>query len=476
MKRWLRYGIFIITTGILIVGTLLALLLVRGNTLTPGGITQTGTIRLDVSPTQGFSVFLNEQKQNLTSNSTVENITPGEYTVRIVRTGYAEWQQPVEVQAGLVTTVSAKLFPESLQLDQITKSNISEVFFSASRRYAFYIVTDSPLGSNVGIWRQSLVPSGIPLIEERAVKITNITPAIASAIAAQNLRLLPTEDGSKILLILGAAIHLLDAGSYNEPSASNLINLSYQVDSIAWLNQASNLVIRSGNLLADYNIADVRTTVISYTNDTTPVFAVRSNSVYYYAQNQLWKYSGGTSRLIDLENISLPAGTSEIITPEANENILILKASNSYHYLYLSASYIKDLGAVEILTVSPNGQLLITKDPTGALASIELDISLVQNSAEVKTKATTLPTTLDASTITWDTGSRFFIFKQTSISDSLFSADRYGENITTLLTSENILTGKNYNITPNGENVIILLSDNNEGSTRQNLYQLSLID
>ncbi|MCA9379504.1 hypothetical protein KC640_03680, partial [Candidatus Dojkabacteria bacterium] len=66
-KHTRQYLVTLFTTFMFVVAVIVALLLVRGSTITPEGIADTGTIRLDIFPDSNFSVYLDEQMQQVTS-------------------------------------------------------------------------------------------------------------------------------------------------------------------------------------------------------------------------------------------------------------------------------------------------------------------------------------------------------------------------------------------------------------------------
>lgn len=478
MQRARRYITVIVTLVLLIIGTFLALMLVRGNTFSiSGGITETGTIRLEISPPTNFAVFLNEQRQNVTSNNTVDNVKPGEYTLKITKDQYTSWQQPIVVREGLVTDVSVRLFPESLKLTQITKTNISNVTYSQSRRYSFYVVKDSPLGGNVGIWRQTLVKSNIPLIEEQPVKITNLTQPILDALNSGTLRMIPSSNADRLLLEVSGSYYILDATRYNEPSEANQLVLSYRPDEIKWLKDANNLLIKSDNLLIDYDISSGRNTVITFQNDKQPIYTIQQGTVIHYINNKLYRYNNGSSTELELENVILPASIKALVGAENNDTNLLLVTETNVFFLYIPESYLGDLGKFNLITVSPTGRNLIVKDGEGQFQSIQVDISLTRNTVEVDTRVTTLPVTINTSSIRWDANSNFFVFKQSDITDKLYTADRRGNNINLVLLSENLSEDSVYTTTPDASSLIILLADDRtaDADRRSNLYELNFV-
>jgi len=186
-----------VSTLIFVALVVVALIIARGNVLTTEGILATGSIRFNVTPSGNYEVFLNEQGQKISNNS-IASISPGNYELKITKTGYTSWQQSIVVHAGLVTDITVQLFPQELQLEQMSKTNIDKVFFSPTQHYVYYSITNYPLGTSVGIWKETLQQSNIPLIEERPLKITNITPAIESAVLGSKFKIKPSLDDGKI--------------------------------------------------------------------------------------------------------------------------------------------------------------------------------------------------------------------------------------------------------------------------------------
>lgn len=478
-RKKLQKGVLaILTVGILIIGTIAALLLVRGNTITSSGISETGTVRLQVSPATQLSAFLDEQPKSVTSNNTLENVQPGTYQLRITKEGYTAWQQEIKVEAGLVTDVSVKLFPEELKLSQITQTNIGQTIFTSDRRRVFYVVSNSPLGGNVGIWQQSLVKSNIPLIEEQPVKITNITEPISTAIAAGTLQLTPSSNGDKLLLKAANLYYLLDTNRYNEPSNENMLNFSYQIDSIQWLRDNTNLVIKSGEVLVDYEVSSKKSTIITYTTGSQPVYALQQNSVAFILGSTLYRYNNGTTAEVELENITLPQGITAVFSGRDISESLLLNVGNKLYFLYITESFLGELGEYTLVSQSPNGLNLLVQDASNKFLSLNLDISLTQGNVKTAVFNTALGEELNVVSIHWDGASNFFSYRLNNEADKLYSADQTGNNVNLILQSENLPPISSYNVLPDASGLIILLRDTRgttETDVRQNLYELKLI-
>ena len=453
----------------------IALFIARGNIITDQGLVETGSVRFNVNPSGTYQVFLNEQVQTIANNS-VSNLTPGSYDLKIDKQGYTSWHQSIDIRAGLVTDVTVQLFPQDLKLEQLSKTNVDKVFFSPSHRYAYYAIINYPLGTQVGLWKQTLQQSNIPLIAEQPLKITNLTDLIAKDINGGKFTIKPSLDDTRILLLTTTATYVLDSSRYNEPATENKLDLSYPVDEINWLGSSSNLLIRSGNLLIDYDLNKKSSTIISYEADKTPIYSATNNSVTYLLRGKLYKYTSGNNTAVVLENVTLPENITTIQTGSSSDTDLILKDGTKLFYLNVTDSYLTELGAYDLVTMSPNGRNLIVSDGQ-KLTSITIDISLAFNSVQTQKKDTILTSDIDHQSILWDPNSNYFVFQKTGENTKLYSADLTGNNVTQLLSSDSLTSPAYYGLPENNAGLIVRLLDGGQTQTdttekRANLYRL----
>ncbi|MCA9379514.1 carboxypeptidase regulatory-like domain-containing protein, partial [Candidatus Dojkabacteria bacterium] len=418
-----------------------------------------------------FSVYLDKQMQQVTSNNTVDNVTPGSYTLKVTHEGYTNWVQDIVVREGLVTDVAAQLFPQELQLEQLTKTNIRSIVFTDDHREAFYVVTDSPLGANIGLWQQNLVKSNIPLIEEGPIKISNLTGEIQQAITTGDFQIIPSPSRSKLLLMAGQSIYVLDAGRYNEPDVTNLLSISYTVETVEWLSD-NNLIIGSENLLIDYDVASTQQTLISFYNDHTPIYTKQKNSLVFVDNGKLYRYQDKHTTEVELDNITLPSGITALFSGTDNDSNLVMATATDLFFLYIPESYLQDLGQMSLLDVSPTGRNLLVSDSQNNIKSVQINVSLVRNVVEYQNRATTLPATIALSSINWEPNSGYFAFRDTGYATKIFSADRTGNNVAEILDSSGVITDQPFNTSPDGSGLFLLLRDNDQTDSRLNLYLL----
>lgn len=465
---------FIISTIIFLVAVVVALILARGNVITTGGLVTTGTIRLSIYPTDGITVFLDEQQQRLNSNNVIENVAPGEYVLRVQKENYSEWQQKVSVQANLVSDVSIQLFPKELKLTAITNTNIDKVFYSKDHKYAYYTVINSPIGNSVGLWQASLEPSVISLIEEQPVKLSNFTAQTRQNITDNKFEVIPSIDNRKLVVIDNGRYYILETGRLNEISPSNEIKFSYPIDEVKWLQSSSNLVIRSGNLLLDYDVNVKQTTLIYYDPDQTPVYTISQGNLIFSQDNALFDYANKTTTAIKVQNINIPSDIKQLVASDLTPQSVVIDSAEGVFFLNTNRSYITKLGDYDIVTFSPDGKTVILRK-NDDFVSFTIDISEVLDQVSISHVSTDLKKSILLDSITWAPNSRFIIFAQDGEPNILYASSPQGQNIQKALESAS--AGENAIIATNNIEIIARLFDDNqsEGSDRHaNLYRLKL--
>jgi hypothetical protein len=460
-------GRYLITFVIFGSTAVIALILARGNTFTPDGISPTGVIRIDIESLDNLQVFLDNQSKTLTSNQTLEGILPGNYSLRLQREGYSGWEQNIRVNAGLITDISVQLFPIDLKLKQIDAKNTSNIFYSQDRSRAFYLVTDSQLGTNIGIWQQDLTAPTFSFNPPPSqIKLSNINSLIKDAATTKRLELIPSTDNRKLLVRDGNNLYLIDTDRFNEPSRSNQIIVEYPVTQISWLSDSNNLLILSNNILIDYEISTGKSNIITY-SETVPTFAYTTNTVYFIRSEQLFKYNAGRSVLVPLVNTSLPKDITNIFTASTNLSNLVLEANDNLYFLNIEQSILQTIGKFEMLSVSPNGNSLMVRDDK-SIKSVTINVSQLLDRVEINIEPTAIPETINIASIMWAKNSSYLIYLTIAEPKKVFSADQRGDNIQVLVDDlEVVVNSLNIKATDNG--LVLLVKEQED---RTNLYEL----
>jgi hypothetical protein len=470
-KRLIKFSLWILGTVVLGTTVYFALNYALGRNITPGGIQNTGTIKLNIAPNGNYSVLLDEQKVTPVNKEIIDNISPGEHKIRIQQEGYNSWEQIVLVNAGLVTDISIQLFPQTFEVEQITRTNVNKVFFSPSHRYVYYVVSNSDIGGSIGIWRQSLQENNIPLIEENAQKLVNLSPESLEALEKGTFDLQPSPNDTRVLLKVGSELFILPTNTQSTFETTRLTAISYPVEDTVWLSD-NNLIIRSANTLVDYNVDTTNSSIIVY-SPSNILYTKANSAVFYMRDGSLFSYRPGNNQSVKLENIKLPADIIQLRASTLNDANLVLSTKDQTNYfLNIDNSLLTRLGQFTIKAASHTLQNLIVSGSDGKLKGIEIKISLARNIIDVRSLATAIPT---VENIVWSLDNKYLIYLSPS-KKSLYSADQLGNNIVKIADFEFIVSPQSYGLVFNSSGAIVQLPENpgaaGSQTVRYNLYKI----
>ncbi len=144
----------LIATAVLIIATSVVITLdASGYRLDfqSGAIQGTGILSISSTP-DGALVYINDVPKDATDTS-IPELKPGRYTVRLEKEGYAPWTSEVEVRKELVTEINALLVPLYPSLKPLTFTGASHPIPSPDNQKIVYQVQS---GQSAGIWFLSL--------------------------------------------------------------------------------------------------------------------------------------------------------------------------------------------------------------------------------------------------------------------------------------------------------------------------------
>ena len=136
-------------------GAFAAVFFVKGYTFSPkdGRIVGTGIISVTSVP-DGASVYIDGHLATAT-NTTISQLSPKSYTIKIVKDGFIPWEKKVEVAEGLVSEIKATLFPALPTIYPLTNNGaVSPILSPDGQKLAFAVpfLTDSRSRQKGGIW------------------------------------------------------------------------------------------------------------------------------------------------------------------------------------------------------------------------------------------------------------------------------------------------------------------------------------
>ena len=110
-------------------------------------ITGTGIITVNSNP-DGALVYVNDVAQDAT-NTSIDNLRPGEYAVRIEKEGYSVWTKTVTVEKELVTRIEARLMPLYPTLQSLTYTGVTNPVIAPDGQRIVFSVSQ---GLSAGLW------------------------------------------------------------------------------------------------------------------------------------------------------------------------------------------------------------------------------------------------------------------------------------------------------------------------------------
>ena len=99
-------------------------------------IVKTGALFLKFSPNDAVPTINNKKPQHtssglIQSGILIKNLTPGNYAVKLSKSGYKDWKKNLVVESGLITAASQiKLWPDNVYAETIITEQIKD-FWSA---------------------------------------------------------------------------------------------------------------------------------------------------------------------------------------------------------------------------------------------------------------------------------------------------------------------------------------------------------
>ncbi|HEY4694995.1 MAG TPA: PEGA domain-containing protein [Candidatus Nanoarchaeia archaeon] len=120
----------------------------QGNRLDKDGkLSGSGILQIDTTPDKA-RLLIDGKKRGETDTS-LENLKPGKYTVKVEKDRYQTWEKVIEVKEGLVTPLRVTLFPTNPSLTSLTFEGVYSPSLSADNKKVVYGIQ---AGDKKGLW------------------------------------------------------------------------------------------------------------------------------------------------------------------------------------------------------------------------------------------------------------------------------------------------------------------------------------
>lgn len=197
-------------------------------------ISKTGILNLSSSPT-GAQVYIDGHLTTATNNTV--NLTPGTYTVTIVKDGYLAWKKDFQIQKEVVSNADATLFPQAPNLQSISTFGIkSAIIDPTGTKLAFNIASRSARQN--GIYVYDMTSRNFPILAGQS-STTQIVDDTVDKFSEAKIAWSP--DGKQIIASISATTnssptyYLLNTDSFNQTPQD--ITAVYQQTLALWKQQ-----------------------------------------------------------------------------------------------------------------------------------------------------------------------------------------------------------------------------------------------
>lgn len=478
----------ILVTGVaalFILVTIYIIISAQGKQFLPTGeIINTGIIRINSKP-QDVSVFINDKKVNKTENR-VEGIEPGEVKIKLTREGYLDWEKTVTIEAGLVTDLYAQLFPQELNFEQITSTNVDRIFFGMNTDFIFYTITNTDIKTNNssenGIWKLKLTRNLFNIGTNEPTEIFTFDKATLEAIKDGNYNIIVSPDNNKVALIMPSINKILIVNANDQNATFDLTEkLGFFPKKISWFRGSDSLIIDNDKVLFEYEINSNQMRIVSINSNTDELnYAVNSNFILFIRKdtNTIYQYQNGVAEPF---KYIVPNPKKEVIesiyTNYFSPNFIV-KIGNVFKYIDPVKNFISDIDSnITIQSISQSAKNIIyLKDNKYFTFNLE-------DTSDLKSyKATKSEIKLDSSkvdTIYFSAANNNILALISEESQkTLYFMDFDGQN-PKVVVSNKAISGEVSQTANNGSSLYLLLEDDiNEltkaTAAKKNIYKISL--
>jgi|CXWL01.1.fsa_nt_gi hypothetical protein len=304
-----RLLITLLAALFLISGTLLAIQLAKGYRPNFDNLSLSGTGLLSASSyPKNAQVFVNDRLTTVTDDTL--NLNPGEYQIKIIKTGFHPWVKAISMKPELVSLTDARLFPTIPSITPLTFYQVSHPQVSPDGSKTVYVLTNSPFTVENGVYVLSLANNlllGNQITQIADMTVYDYTKAqlIWSPDASQILAVFP--DNQKI-----AASHILNPRGMNQ--ARNTTDTTIKLPQLlsAWQSQLASINRNNLDRLPDF---------------VAQIASESAVNVYFSADREKVLYTV-------TKDINLPDNLVEKITPSLNPTAQVRTLQSGKTYVY----------------------------------------------------------------------------------------------------------------------------------------------
>lgn len=206
MRKQLLFPFSVLT--VLIIVTIIVVFFAQGYRINVGNgtpqISKTGILVVTSKP-DGAQVLINDELATATDNTL--DLTPGDYTIMIIKEGYFPWEKKLKITEKLVTKADALLYPLAPKLESITTTGIIKPLLDPSNTKIAYQVASQSAAKN-GIYVYDMNARAVLSLQTASRQVvSNATAPFSSANLSwspDGLQLIATLSGTTTTYLLNA--------------------------------------------------------------------------------------------------------------------------------------------------------------------------------------------------------------------------------------------------------------------------------
>jgi len=474
MKKHISIIIFV--TLFISIVSILAILAARGYNLTGTEITESGILNIESKP-KGSNILINGENKGTTPDKI--ELVSGKYEIEIQKDSYTKWKKEVNVEPGIVSDLKVTLFPEELNLEQMTFTSIDKAFFSDKGDIIVYTIIK---GDNAGIWQTKIEQSIFDIASSPSTKISDID--IIPNKCKSNYHIKLSKSNKKLILTCNlddyVLYNLLNIQNLSEEPINLNEELGFNPDRVNFSFDSNNLIVKQQNTFFNYNTETQITSLIKLPenqNEFDYTYLENKLLLLEYNYNKDNRYLNSLNSNLQKEPILLPEELDISIISSINgsrDNTYTILSTNQSAYVIqtinsLSEPLTLSEKPVKILSWSPNGQSFIFTD-TDENTLKSCTIKELPNDERKLNISTVLNNFNEENfVIKWNHNSEQLIINNT-LKNQIYSLYKDGSNKKSLF-EDTISEENNFIISENEIFLVVLIQDE---ETNSNLYSVKL--
>lgn len=399
MKKLFLWGIII--SSIIVTATVLMIYVARGYRIVNNELVTTAILKIDSDP-RGAKIIIDGKEVGSTVKD-VSGILEGDHEIEVVKEGFIPWKKSIYVESGTVRELSIKLLPVELNLEQITQTNIDQLFFSDDGKSAIFTVTDNRF--DTGIWIARFDKS---FFEKELSKFADISIIPTAQSKSSDYSFTISPDNKAAVMRLGSAdkpiFYLFEDLELKYTALPTSLNtrLGFDPQGVLWHEDSSKLLLYEENLLFSYDLQTDTSQLLSYTDDSRPLVFSKNIDDNVLTVKKIGSNTSSTDNNQHTITFELfkPSNSHEVFEAtvtsqkspvvdylfltDADEPAFFFSVNNHLYYYNSELDIMRDLSTFSsIIAMSPQGTGAIV-EKGGKVVSIALIIDLPHNSIIAK--------------------------------------------------------------------------------------------